>query len=408
MKNIKFAKSEEKKWTKNKKNKVFLGIFLGLIFITILMKVLVTILWDIGYYNGHTHLWYWKDKDVMEILEKSKWGSDRISGPDIKQELARRALTHPYFFWSLTQFTWQTTLIVTFVIILRFFMYDDKIPKWLSWTHSQKTLSLVTMYDVIVCIVFWSALAKTFSIDRGSSDELMNFLISASTILVHAVIPAIMVIYSLISLLFLSEASRLKRKFVFTAMIYPIIYIIFYIIMAAVWKDPYPVSNILSKESFADVWIAFLSLMGIFIGIMGMSYSHNYLLFKFNKQYRYERDYEITLEIKHKIEKYDFKIEKIEENLEEIKNPTIIKRQKLKILKYKISKEKLIASLEKQEIKVKKSHSKYVDDTNKKNNTKTIKLKTKNVKNNTKPKKKDKANKPKKKDKDTKSKKKVR
>ncbi len=374
-------------WSKSKKNKILLGTFLFIIFVTIALKVAVTILWDIGYYQGKVHLWYWHNEDVNEILMKTHWGErptlDMASVPGATEaakltniEFAHRAKVHPYFFWSLTQFTWQTTLLITFILSFRLFMYDDRVPKWLRWTHSQRTLSIVTMYDIIVGVVFWAALAKDFGQINDSSDRIMNNLISATTILVHAVIPFCMVVYSLIYLLLSTEASILNKKFLLLGIIYPSGYILFYLLMSIIWLDPYPVSNLATTHDFSQLWIAFLGLVGIFIGLGGMMYIHNTILFKFNKKYRYEYDYEVITDLNKKIEKVKWKIEKSKRKISSSINEAVIKKEKITLAKRELSLIKAEYSIKKLRSRAERHEKEWNEKTEKRKQSKAVVKKT--------------------------------
>ncbi len=355
-------------WSKSKKNKILLGSFLFIIFVTIALKTTVTILWDTGYYKGEFHLWYWHTDEVNNALKASRWGElpfpEGLS--DKTSEFAHRALAHPYFFWSLTQFTWQTTLLLTFILCLRLFMYDDRVPKWLRWTQSQRTLSIVTMYDTIVCVVFWSALAKDFGKTNDSTDHAMNALIEATTILVHAVIPACMVIYSVIYLILSTEASRLNRKFLFIGIIYPTLYVIFYLLVSVIWQDPYPVSDLATTHNFKQVWIAFLGLFGIFLGMAGMIYLHNSVLFKFNKRYRYEYDFEVATDTEKKLEKLEWKVEKSKRKIEESENESTIKKEEFTLAKRELAIAKAKAVIKKRRTRGKRYEKEYIEFTKRK------------------------------------------
>ncbi|NQZ29179.1 MAG: hypothetical protein HRT98_02230 [Mycoplasmatales bacterium] len=355
-------------WSKSKKNKILLGSFLFVIFVTIAMKTAVTILWDTGYYKGKFHLWYWHTKEVNDVLRASHWGELPFPSNISEQtrEFAHRALAHPYFFWSLTQFTWQTTLLLTFILCMRLFMYDDRVPKWLRWTHSQRTLSIVAMYDTIVCIVFWSAIAKDFGKTNDSSDGLMNVLIQTSTILVHAVIPACMLIYSIIYLILSNEASRLNKKFLLIGIIYPTLYIIFYLLVSVIWQDPYPVSDLATTGDFKQTWIAFMGLIGILVGMAGMIYVHNWVLFKFNKRYRYEYDYEVATDTEKKLEKLIWKVEKSKRKIEESKNETVIKKEEIILAKRELAVTKAKASIKKHRTRGKRYEKEYIEFTKRK------------------------------------------
>jgi hypothetical protein len=61
---------------------------------------------------------------------------------------------------------------------------------------------------------------------------------------VHAAIPLMLLAYSLIYSLFDKNASILREIFLFRGMLYPTIYLLFYLLVAFIWADPYNVTDL--------------------------------------------------------------------------------------------------------------------------------------------------------------------
>lgn len=277
-----------------KRNKTFIGIFLFIAIITILLKVIDTILLDLGWNNGSIHLGFAQDTNFIHKAYVE-------NNTSMQTQIER----HPNIFWTFTQFTWITTFILTSLMIFRFFKYDQKtLPTWLRWIMTQNTISLLAMYDLIVGMVFWSSMFKGFAKAFNSDLWWLEFL---TTILVHSVIPLMTITYSIIYLVKDRKASILKEKFVLKGMIYPMIYIAYYILVAVTWKDPYPITS-LHKNFINEIWKLPFALIGIYALLGLMIFIHNWLLLKFNKQYDPKNDYEIIMHRNAKIDKIQRKI----------------------------------------------------------------------------------------------------
>ena len=278
-----------------KRNKLIIGIFLLISMVTVFLKVTDTILLDLGFHDGKLHLGYAHDTD---FINKAYSGLGDIS---MKKQIER----HPNFFWTFTQFTWITTFMIIIIMSLRYFKYDQKnMPTWLRWIMTQSTISLIAMYDLIVGAVFWSAMFKGFS-DAFNAD--LWWLELFVTILVHSIIPIMTITYSIIYLIKDPRASILKEKFVLKGMIYPSIYIAYYILIAVIWQDPYPITN-LHQDFAGDIWKLPFAFLGIYSMLGVMLIIHNWLLLKYNKPYNPKKDYEILMHRKIKIEKIKSKV----------------------------------------------------------------------------------------------------
>ena len=264
-------------------NKVVLSIFIFIIASTIILRFVTSALTDLGYDHGVFHVGFddgsKKSRAFLEDLANHNGGV-------LPLEWQLRVKHHPYFFWALTQFTWQTTFIVFIVILFRFFSwkYVDKPPKWIRWTMTQKTLSWVTMYDTIVMIIFWVGIYSTFE-NAFPSDKVLRTLEMIVTISVHAVIPILMLLYSITYSLFNKNASFLREIFLFKGMIYPTFYLLFYILAAFIWTDPYAVTDLQQSIGWWKVGVLYIVIY-IMLGLMIIF--HNTLFAKFNKNFNEE------------------------------------------------------------------------------------------------------------------------
>ncbi len=275
-------------------NKVLIIGILSVISITILLRVITSVLLDLGFYEGEIHQSFWKEGWIVNQIGDS--GKSRVALDKMRQlypgeslslikELSLRSGNHPNFFWTLTQFTWQTTILIFFIFLFRILLYSGTQSKGLKWINKHSTLSLLSIYDTVVCVVFWSALYKNGVSSGFSNDNAIYCLELTVTILVHAVVPLLVVCYALLYLLVGRTAKRMNYNVLFIGAIYPIAYLIFYIIMSFIWTDPYPVTNLTrmwKDKDFSSVWTICVALISIFI-FMALSFVlHNFLL-KFNK-----------------------------------------------------------------------------------------------------------------------------
>ncbi len=289
------AEFKNKRAKLSKKGKYFLKFFLAIIILTIILRLATSAIMDMGYYKGHIHPWYWKDAEINKNwpLYKAFLGDkthtikklfETCQGEDMNVELFLRAPRHPYFFWTFTQFTWQTTFLLSIIVFFRIYKYDEKIPSWLKWTQKQTTLSIITMYDIIVAIGFWSALATSFK-NAFSHDRELFQVEFAITVLVHGVIPLILFLYTSIYLFASTHAKHLAPKTFIIGLFYPTIYMAFYLMISVIWQDPYAVTNFYGKGWY-EIWKIPSGYVTVVIGMLIMIYSHNYLLKTFNIYYR--------------------------------------------------------------------------------------------------------------------------
>lgn len=273
------------------RNKTFVGIFLLIAISTLILKIVTEILLDLGYHNGEFHFSYWQNK---EIIAKAY----DVNNPDASwQSMIEK---HPNIFWHFTQFTWITTIIIIFLMMFRLFKYDQKtLPRWIKWIMTQSTISLLAMYDFIVGVVFWSSMYEGFSNSFNPDLWWQEIII---TISVHSIIPIIITTYSIIYLIRDKKASILKELFVFKGMIYPIFYILYYLLISATWKDPYPLTD-LHNNFLGEIWKLPFVILTLYSMLGFLILFHNILLLKFNKKYDPRKDYEVLMRRSFKIEK---------------------------------------------------------------------------------------------------------
>lgn len=331
----------------NIRNKIIVGSFLVLILSTILMKMITSMLEDCGLHDGRFHVGYKSDPLTAFSVEYAQWiraniveiqsilansniiidanmsnhelimnvGLDETTNfwyyflqenNDIHDFITRS----PNFLWMFTQFTWLTTVTIALFFTFRLFKYEDTVPSWLKWIMRQRTLALVAMYDAVVGIIFWTALAPTLVHDLAGDLFVPNMI---STILVHAVIPVGVVTYYFIFVITDKKASRLTESFALKGLILPGFYVGYYILMTILWADPYGVSSMhealtvdpvthytyshlgqdLDWAAWAkQLWMAPAALLGIYIILGIITVTHNFLLFNLNKHYDPQKDHD--------------------------------------------------------------------------------------------------------------------
>ena len=308
-------------------NKWVLGTFLFVAIGSLLMRIIVGALLDVGYAEGKFHAGYFDNPHTAFKDMYDKWAATAASPSWDHFLLEHKAIAsqisrHPNFAWFLTQFTWLTTLVIIIFLLFRFFKYEDYVPRWLKWIMTQRTLSLVTMYDMVVGIVFWASMYDGFSEKFNSSLYAPELII---TILVHAVIPVFMLTYSIIFLIKDKKASLLREMFAIRGLVFPVIYMVYYMTLTIIWTDPYPVTNMhaaltidpISGASLehpdwnawaSELWKLPCAVVGIYIILGVFTLIHNLVLIKWNKKYDPENDYGVINRKKAKLEKIARKI----------------------------------------------------------------------------------------------------
>ena len=318
---------------KNLINKWFLGIFLAITVIVFILKVIDGALLDFGYgidealqnagvdikHPKTFHAGFWSNTEVIRIVnDVNSYDSSHKALPAFAPIISMYR-HHPSSFWLLTQFTWITTIVIMLFLVFRFFKYEDSLPRWLKWIMTQRTLSLVTIYDMIVGIVFWVGMFKDFG---NSFNPELKYLEMLITIVVHAFIPLFMIIYAEVYTLKDKKASILKEVFILKGMIYPLGYFLYYLMLTGVWTDPYNITQMhdslitvpawgLNGENttlsghtwISELWKLGFVVIGMWILMGIMILIHNLTLLKFNKSYDSKHDYEVLARQEKKIEK---------------------------------------------------------------------------------------------------------
>ncbi|MCP4336806.1 MAG: hypothetical protein GY679_03080 [Mycoplasma sp.] len=296
-------------------NKLIIMGILGIVFLTLASRIITSVFLDVGFFNNKPHIHFWEDY-ASKILSDSNINQITVEGHvvDINflntitpsqvdeltsklieknpiktefyrtwVELSMRSQRHPNSFWSLTQFTWQTTIIIFLIFSFRLFMYNGISPKSLKWINKQETLTLLTAYDMVVGIVFWTALFQQGFYSNFSNDPLVRDFEFITTILVHAIIPLSIFTYSLTYALVGRTTKSIEYKYLGIGSIYPIIYGIFYVIIAFTWVDPYPVTEF--TKSKKDIWKISVAIIGILLFMAFSIFFHNKILL-WNQYYK--------------------------------------------------------------------------------------------------------------------------
>lgn len=316
----KIISHEIRKKKKYIKNKIVLGSFLIFALVILGLKIISGILLDLGLVRDELHIGFWSNPEKAFQKEFTEWSTNNtgnfwtfLNDPqniDIKSIIQY----HPSTIWFTTQFTWLTTLIVIVFLVFKFFQFEDLVPRWLKWIMTQRTLSLVTMYELLLGVTYWIAVARHSSISFLDSLWILEFVVSLS---VHALIPIGLSVYTLIYLIHDRRASMLRESFAVIGLIFPAIYSCYYLVLTIVWNDPYPVTRmhekltigldgqILDKANWdawaSELWKWPISLIVVYVLLGFMTIFHNLILFKWNKYYNSARDYETIQRKKRKL-----------------------------------------------------------------------------------------------------------
>lgn len=256
---------------RKKINKIVLSMFLSLAILTWFSKAIIGILYDFGYFTGHFQFGWWKPYINGEKI------------PDPNDHALIEALNkRPMMFWMFTQFTWLTTTVMIVFLMFRFFAFDDNVPGWLRWIRSQRTLSSIMIYEIIIAILFWLAISVA---NAGYTTKgFLKIWELVVTIIVHAVLPALFTIYGVIFLIYDQKASLLREGFVLKGLLWPVIYSIYYVVIALSWYDPYPLTNF--NGQFAISLIKVIGAVFATYTLIGlMAIGHNFILLRYNKTY---------------------------------------------------------------------------------------------------------------------------
>ena len=304
---------------KNIINKVTLMFFIIVVASTLLMKITISILFDFGFYDNKIHLGYFNNPEIAFKTEFKEFllinsGASWEDFLDSNQVIKKMLLKHPHFFWMLMQFTWITAIVLIIMLSFRYFKFEDRVPKWLAWIMKQRTLSLLTMYEGIVAIVYW---AWMFDVDFSNSP--LAYAETINTIFIHAIIPVLLILYSIFYIAFNQQASMLDSKTPLIGIIYPSLYMIYYLILSIAWSDPYEISNIHNRinevslksanyEKKVLIWLeaiylAPIALVGVYVMLGFFTVMHNFTLFAFNKSYNHLKDYDALKQIDKRIKK---------------------------------------------------------------------------------------------------------
>lgn len=313
---------------KEKRNTVFVGIFLFIVIATILARLAISITNDIGLYKGHVHVGFWANPQEAFKSEFKSWNATHKNGTwtgflDASPAIRSMIKEHPSYLWTLTQFTWLTTYLLLVVLIFRLFKFENRLPRAFKWLVSENTLSGITFFEITVGIGYWGFIFT--SLYSNSSISFYSLSDVITTTMVHLVIPVLVLIYSTIFTLTDKKASVLSERFALKALVWPVIYMAYYLVASIIWNDPYPVTHLhktlvggtlTGSSTHSPNWAAWakelwrpavaLVLIYSLLGILAVA--HNILLVRFNKSYSPKKDYDFNV-------RYDYRIKKLKKLL---------------------------------------------------------------------------------------------
>ncbi|MCP4336355.1 MAG: hypothetical protein GY679_00720 [Mycoplasma sp.] len=170
--------------------------------------------------------------------------------------------------WMFTQFTWWTNILITILQTIRIIIRNKKINNklLLKLLGRDWYTNWVTYISIVGTLFFAGALSVVVKNYIHGSTHPKNSLPTVLfaqriiiTIFVHLVNPSVYIIVLTIIikeglLRYKKEELEFKKivKKVCFGMIYPTIYIIFYIVFALLKYDPYPISQL--KEG-KGIWV---------------------------------------------------------------------------------------------------------------------------------------------------------
>lgn len=168
--------------------------------------------------------------------------------------------------WIFTQFTWWTTMLFTIIESTKLiYMGINRLTfetdnRFIQLLFSQKFNVIVVSSITIVGELFWigrlevaiSDKGKLAEWDKGLPKDLL-FLDNAISYFVHGVNPIVAFSFYI----YLSAAGYSNNNYKFfdllkIGLIYPSIYMTFYVVFAWYFYDPYPISNL--REGH-NVWM---------------------------------------------------------------------------------------------------------------------------------------------------------
>lgn len=274
-----------KRQRRHKFNRKVLALVLIVVVATFTSKLIEGVLIDIGYgVSGKINLGWWKDPEILNSSDA---------------HVVFLLNTRPHLFWIFTQFTWLTTLLFLIFLVFRFFEYSDNVPGWLRWFTSPRSATLIAAYELIVGIVFWSALITNF---YGDFSPHMFYLQFSNTILVHGIIPVLALFIAILQQTKSERASLFREKYIINGMIFPVIYFLYYIVVSYAWTDPYPLTDF--KNNFLISFLVLAgSIIGIYILLGTLMIMQNAILLKYNKSYDPSNDYASLRKRKYELEK---------------------------------------------------------------------------------------------------------
>ncbi len=280
-----------------KLNRIYLVSFLIIIVVVFLMLFIAELFNDLGWWNGHFHINYYYNPaakgnhpaylDPYYDTPRDEWGFYGLSVNDqLWSKWNIRLIRQPNLFWAFTQFTWLTTFSVFLILFVRLFKYQEQWPDKIKWMISHAALYMITVLDTVVMVVFWSALSRNFD-NAFSIDPVLMILRKTVTILVHALLPSLLLIYTSIFGILDRDASVLKkRKFITVGTIIIMFYVVYYILMSFTWDDPYAPLTHLRQGEMGGWWKLLALALAMELVMWGSYYWNNFVITKWNKFYK--------------------------------------------------------------------------------------------------------------------------
>ena len=274
-------------------NKVYLGVFFSIICAVFILLLVKELFLDLGWWNGKFHINYYHNPSLKGNhpwylnpyydIPSNDWGNYNLNPNDaIWIKWTNRLIRQPHFFWTFTQFTWITTSLVFIIVFVRFFKFRDRFPVSLQWILTHSTLYIITMLDTVVMIVFWGALSKNFS-NYFSTEPVIWWIQDIVTIIVHAVVPIFLLIYTIMFAFFDAHARLLNKCYIFVGIGIGLSYIIYYIFIAYTWDDPYSPFTIL-RNNKGWLQLGLLAIADIIL-VFASYFLNNIVIKHFNKFY---------------------------------------------------------------------------------------------------------------------------
>lgn len=174
-------------------------------------------------------------------------------------------LLSPFSLSMFTQFTWLTTMMVTFFLMIMLIQhYTNSNNKWLLKLTNKYVLLAIAIYDsvVMIAVVIYVSLIGIGIFEQPSDQKMFHdnaWPFDLFNVLVHFIIPWFLIIFTINHLHFYHNFI-IEKKFFLWILIYPSIYILFYVIFAlASGTNIYPITDLQNNEGWQYLPLAVLA-----------------------------------------------------------------------------------------------------------------------------------------------------